>query len=340
MITTIIRYLLAVAVILAAYFGWASLTISLMFGLFFALLEYMLRKSSYRDILCVFLAAEFGFFLGLCISVVIDSKEAGASFFNIPAETIILIQVFLILLIAAVLISKCFVAKPAPAAINASKSIISETLTADISAFEDGRIFGLLNSNFINSKIIAADFIVSELKNRAQLNDNAKKYKAKRALDIINKLEANGTLIIKDCSKDKEFAGAKDLYSKMSDFALKFNLKILTADFSFAKSAMLQKVKVLNLLELADFLAPIYAPGDAVNVFLSKEGEQSNQALGFLSDGSMIVAEEGKRFIGKRVKLIITSVIQSSTNRIFFAKTLFNDNAERKNNYKRNGEKQ
>jgi uncharacterized protein YacL len=212
MITTIIRCLFAVAVMFAAYFGWASLTIALMFGLFFALLEYLLRKSSYRDILCAFLAAEIGFFLGICISAVIDSEKAGVSFFNIPAEVIILIQSFLILIVAVVLISKYFSAKTSSAKTAVSKSIVSETLTADLSAFEDGRIYGLLRSNFINSKIILADFILSELKSRAQSNDNAKKYRAKRALDIINKLETSGELAIEECSKDKEFAVAKDLY--------------------------------------------------------------------------------------------------------------------------------
>ena len=99
------------------------------------------------------------------------------------------------------------------------------------------------------------------------------------------------------------------------------NGKVVTNDFNLNKVAGIKGVDVLNINELANTLKPVVLPGEKMMLTLVKEGKENNQAVAYLDDGTMIVVEDGKRFIGETIKVIVTSVLQTSAGRMIFART-------------------
>ena len=84
--------------------------------------------------------------------------------------------------------------------------------------------------------------------------------------------------------------------------------------------AELQGVSVLNLNDLANALRPVVLPGEELQVRVTKEGKEYNQGVAYLDDGTMIVVDNTRHLIGKTIKVLITSVLQTSAGRMIFAK--------------------
>jgi uncharacterized protein YacL len=97
-------------------------------------------------------------------------------------------------------------------------------------------------------------------------------------------------------------------------------MMVFSADFKLIRAALSQKIKVLSMDTIDNAFKQIYLPGESIMIFLAKEGAQANQAVGYLDDGTMVIAEDARKCIGKRVELFLTSVIQSSSGRMFFGK--------------------
>ena len=98
--------------------------------------------------------------------------------------------------------------------------------------------------------------------------------------------------------------------------------KVATTDFNLNKVAALQGISVLNVNDLAAVLKAVVLPGDSLNIYLVKEGKEKSQAVGYLDDGTMIVVDEGRRHIGKRVGVYVNSILQTSAGRMIFARIL------------------
>jgi uncharacterized protein YacL len=96
--------------------------------------------------------------------------------------------------------------------------------------------------------------------------------------------------------------------------------KIVTNDFNLNKLARLQGVQVVNLNDVANALKPVVLPGETMSVRLTKLGDQPGQGVGYLDDGTMVVAEQGKNYVGEEVKLVVTSVLQTSAGRMIFGR--------------------
>jgi uncharacterized protein YacL len=190
-------------------------------------------------------------------------------------------------------------------------------LLADLSVFEDGRILNIVKLDFLDIKIAVPEFVIEELNRSSQSRNIVKRNRAKRGFDIVNKLKnvPDALQIIK-----KDFPELKDLTSKTIALANQLSLRILTADFKLARTALSSKVEVLSLDAISKSFKQIYLPGESIMVFLAKEGAQANQAVGYLDDGTMVIADDAKKFIGKRAELVLTSIIQSSSGRMFFGK--------------------
>ena len=95
---------------------------------------------------------------------------------------------------------------------------------------------------------------------------------------------------------------------------------VVTNDFNLNKVATITGIGVLNINELANTLKPVVLPGEEMQVFLVKEGKENNQGVGYLDDGTMIVVEDGKKFIGQTINVAVTSVLQTSAGRMIFVK--------------------
>ncbi|MCL2145277.1 MAG: hypothetical protein FWH43_07310 [Endomicrobia bacterium] len=193
-----------------------------------------------------------------------------------------------------------------------------EPILLDTSAIIDGRILDMAETKFLLATLVIPKFVLEELQKLADSNDAIKRNRSKRGLDIVAKLQKSEAVATKIYDKDYNNLNGTD--SKLTELAKDLNAKIITTDFNLNKMAAIQGITVLNINDLSNALTPIFLPGESVMIFLVKEGKEPNQAIGYLDDGTMVVAEDGRKYVGKKVELNVTSIIQTSSGRMVFGK--------------------
>ena len=190
----------------------------------------------------------------------------------------------------------------------------------DTSVIIDGRIADIMKTGFIEGDIVIPSFVLVELRHIADSSDGLKRNRGRRGLDILNKIQTDYGIEIYNTDSEKALEAIPEVDVKLLKLAQIMGGKVVTNDFNLNKVAMIQGVPVLNINELANTLKPVVLPGEALQVFLVKEGKENSQAIAYLDDGTMIVVEEGKKLIGKTVDVLVTSVLQTSAGRMIFAK--------------------
>ena len=190
----------------------------------------------------------------------------------------------------------------------------------DTSVIIDGRIADIMKSGFIEGQIVIPEFVLVELRHIADSSDALKRNRGRRGLDILNKIQNEYGVEIYNSTGEKSLDEIPEVDVKLLKLAQIMNGKVVTNDFNLNKVAGIKGVDVLNINELANTLKPVVLPGEEMILSLVKEGKENNQAVAYLDDGTMIVVEDGKRFIGQTIKVIVTSVLQTSAGRMIFAK--------------------
>ena len=188
----------------------------------------------------------------------------------------------------------------------------------DTSCIIDGRIEELLNTGFIDGQILVPRFILQELQAVADSSSDQKRTRGRRGLDLLNRLqELHGSRIV---IHPGDYEEVTTVDAKLVRLAQDINAALLTTDYNLNKVASLQQVQVLNVNDLAQALQPLYLPGDSLNLKILKEGKEPAQGVGYLDDGTMVVVEEGKDYIGNELAVIVTSALQTSAGRMIFAR--------------------
>ena len=188
----------------------------------------------------------------------------------------------------------------------------------DTSVIIDGRIEDVLQTGFLEGYMIVPHFVLDELQALSDSADSLKRAKGRRGLDLIQKLQQENRQIIIIETSDYDAISGVD--SKLVEMAKDTGSAIVTNDFNLNKVATIQGIAVLNLNDLATALKIVVVPGQELSATLLREGKEHGQAVAYLQDGTMIVVEDGRRFIGKTVRVIVTSVFQTSAGRMIFAK--------------------
>ncbi|MCK6477479.1 MAG: hypothetical protein L6Q35_11675 [Phycisphaerales bacterium] len=191
-------------------------------------------------------------------------------------------------------------------------------LILDSSALIDARFPDALLTGFFQAPIVIPRFVLIELQQLADSHDKLKRSKGRRALDIVARLQRNPSL---DVSIDPTLAPGVGVDQALVDLAVRTRGKVVTTDSGLARIAIIQGATVLNVNELAAALRPALAAGETLTVKLVKPGEQPGQAVGYLADGTMIVAEDGAPHVGREVSLMVISTLQTSAGRLVFART-------------------
>lgn len=192
------------------------------------------------------------------------------------------------------------------------------TKIIDTSCIIDGRIEQLLDTGFVEGQILVPNFVLQELQQLADASNDQKRIRGRRGLDILNRIQEEFPEQIIIHPADYEDIAAVD--TKLIRLALEINATLLTNDYNLSKVANLQKVTILNINDLAQSMRPIYLPGDAIELKILKQGKEATQGVGYLEDGTMVVVEEGKDYVGGEVRVIVTSALQTSAGRMIFAK--------------------
>ena len=190
----------------------------------------------------------------------------------------------------------------------------------DTSVIIDGRIADIMQTGFIEGPIIIPDYVLVELRHIADSSDALKRQRGRRGLDILNSIQEEYGVEIYDTSSEKVLEEIPEVDVKLLKLAQIMNGRVVTNDFNLNKVAAIKGVPVLNINELANTLKPVVLPGEEMILTLVKEGKESDQAVAYLDDGTMIVVEEGRPFIGQTIKVVVTSVLQTSAGRMIFAK--------------------
>ncbi|MFH1715502.1 MAG: TRAM domain-containing protein [Elusimicrobiota bacterium] len=190
-------------------------------------------------------------------------------------------------------------------------------LVLDASALIDGRIADLCDNYFITDNIIVPTYVVQYLKSVSSKNENdIKKSRAKYGLEILERMKKNKKISIKVVNKRRN--NKVDAHKQIADYAQAKKASLVTTDFGMGRYVS-KKLKVLNINDLADLVKTILVPGEILRVFIGKAGKDRAQAVAYLDDGTMVVIEDGKIFIGKRVEVMIDNVIQTVNGRMVFS---------------------
>lgn len=188
----------------------------------------------------------------------------------------------------------------------------------DTSVIIDGRVADICQTGFLEGTIVIPHFVLEELQHIADSSDVLKRNRGRRGLDILNRIQKE--LSIKVEIYEGDFEDIQEVDSKLVKLAKLTNGILVTNDFNLNKVCELQKVSVLNINDLANAVKPVVLPGEELNVQVIKDGKESHQGVAYLDDGTMIVVEEGREYIGKRIDVLVTSVLQTSAGRMIFAK--------------------
>lgn len=188
----------------------------------------------------------------------------------------------------------------------------------DTSVIIDGRIADICQTGFLEGTIVIPQFVLNELQHIADSSDALKRNRGRRGLDILNRIQKE--LPIKVEMYEGDFEDIQEVDSKLVKLAKISGGVVVTNDFNLNKVCEFQKVAVLNINDLANAVKPVVLPGEEMSVQVIKDGKEHNQGVAYLDDGTMIVVEGGRDYIGKRIDVLVTSVLQTSAGRMIFAK--------------------
>lgn len=188
----------------------------------------------------------------------------------------------------------------------------------DTSVIIDGRIADICRTGFLEGVLVIPGFVLEELQHIADSSDVLKRNRGRRGLDILNKIQKEQKVKVQIYEGD--FEDVQEVDSKLIKLAKVLNGKVVTNDFNLNKVCELQGVSVLNINDLANAVKPVVLPGEELNVQVIKDGKEYGQGVAYLDDGTMIVVEGGRDYIGMEIDVLVTSVLQTSAGRMIFAK--------------------
>lgn len=192
------------------------------------------------------------------------------------------------------------------------------SLLLDTSAIIDGRLLDLFKSGVVDAPVVAPRFVIHELHTLSDSADKTRRARGRRGLDILDQLRKikNIDLHIHEAN----FPEIDKVDEKLVRLARATGSRIVTTDFNLEKVAQVQGVDVINLNNVANSMRPPVLQGDRIKIKILKAGESAGQGVGYLEDGTMVVAEECQRRIGETVDLMVSNIVQTSVGRMVFAK--------------------
>ncbi|CAN5848226.1 PIN/TRAM domain-containing protein [soil metagenome] len=188
----------------------------------------------------------------------------------------------------------------------------------DTSAIIDGRINDIVDANFLDGQLLIPKFVLAALQNIADSSDPLRRNRGRRGLEVLDKLVAQGRINVKIISD--EVPDVKEVDEKLIRLCQSRQAALITTDYNLNRLAALQNVRVLNVHSLANVMRAIFLPGERLTLPISKEGREPGQGLAYLDDGTMVVVEDGQRFVGTTTDVVVTSNLQTNMGRMIFAR--------------------
>lgn len=190
----------------------------------------------------------------------------------------------------------------------------------DTSAIIDGRIAAVAKSGFLDSTLLVPRFVLNELQLLADSNDDQKRMRGRRGLDLLNDMQKDPQISVEITNDD--ISGVRGVDQKLVALAIQQNLAMITNDKNLSQVAELQEIQVLNLNVLSEAVRPPVVAGDMMIIHIREEGREREQGLGYLDDGTMVVVEEARHRIGDDVRIIVSRVWATDRGRMVFGRIM------------------
>jgi uncharacterized protein YacL len=194
----------------------------------------------------------------------------------------------------------------------------------DTSVLIDGRVADICEAHFLDGTVLMPQFVLRELQLVADSADPLKRQRGRRGLEVLQRIQKMSHLDVQIVEDD--FLNVHDVDMKLIELAKRYDAKIVTNDYNLNKVATVQGIGVLNVNQLANALKPVVLPGEAMRVFILREGKEYNQGVAYLDDGTMVVVDGARKMINKTIDITVTSVHQTTAGKMIFGR--FDDRAE------------
>ncbi len=194
----------------------------------------------------------------------------------------------------------------------------SRRILVDTSAIIDGRIADIARTGFIPGRLLIPRFVLNELQYVSDSADNLRRQRGRRGMEVLAELQKDPSIPVTITDIDVE--GVREVDERLIVLARQLSCPILTNDYNLNRVAELQGVSILNINELANAVKAILLPGETLEMKIIQEGKEYGQGVGYMEDGTMVVVENGHKYIGKTVPISVTKVLQTAAGRMIFAK--------------------
>ncbi len=192
------------------------------------------------------------------------------------------------------------------------------TVLLDTSVIIDGRIADIARTGFLVGTLLIPRFVLNELQFIADSSDNLRRQRGRRGIEVISQLQKDTSTPLRISDMDVE--GVREVDDKLVVLARQLRCPILTNDYNLNRIAELQGVSVLNVNELANAVKLVFLPGESIEVNVIQEGKEVGQGVGYLDDGTMVVVEDGRNYLNKKINVTVTKVLQTAAGRMIFAR--------------------
>lgn len=206
----------------------------------------------------------------------------------------------------------------APAAEGGVNWAESRTILLDTSVIIDGRIADIARTGFLPGSLLIPRFVLNELQYIADSPDSLRRQRGRRGMEVLSQLQKEPIIPVRISDIDVE--GVRDVDDKLVILARQLRCPILTNDYNLNRIAELQGVTVLNVNELANAVKSVLLPGETLSVRVIQEGKESGQGVGYMEDGTMVVIENGNKYLNQEILVTVTKVLQTAAGRMIFAR--------------------
>ena len=192
------------------------------------------------------------------------------------------------------------------------------TALLDTSVIIDGRIADIAHCGFVPGTLLIPNFILQELQFIADSEDAQRRQRGRRGLETLANMQKDKSITVKISEFD--IPNVREADAKLLHVALELGCPILTNDYNLNKVAELQGIRILNVNDLTNAVKSILLPGEKLLVNVIQEGKEINQGVGYMEDGTMVVVENGRAFLGQKIDVVVTKILQTAAGRMIFAR--------------------
>ena len=298
------------------YSGLSFSIIGLLLSMTIVALDVVLRRKSLTVVVAVVVGLLVGTLLELLVRYILGLTAMDRGM--IPGLELAILVFFCYVCVTVILQTKDDFRMVVPYVRFSKESSGPRPMVLDTSVIIDGRIADIADANVFDNPLVVPRFVLEELQGIADSPDPLKRNRGRRGLDMLNRIQKNEkvTVEIRDLLTDSP----ESVDTRLVKLASMLHGRVVTNDFNLNKIAQLQGVDVVNVNDLAKALRPVVLPGEELAVRVIKPGQEPGQGVGYLDDGTMVVVENGRDHMDRSVRIMVTSVLQTSAGRMIFGK--------------------